>query len=194
LELFGKGADKDDQFWNSVVRNAMMIGLIDKDIEKYGTLKLNEKSRKFQTKPFNVEVALNHDFSDDSAENIVEEVSAARSVVDKNLYNILKDMCRKEGKALNLPPYVIFQETSLEEMAAKYPVTVEELSEIGGVSKGKATRYGKMFTEVIKKYVEENDIERPDDFVVKSVANKSGEKIKIIHSIDKKISLDDLAR
>jgi ATP-dependent DNA helicase RecQ len=194
LELFGKGADKDDQFWNSVIRNAMMVGLIDKDIEKYGTLKLNDKSRKFQAKPYHVEVALNHDFSDDSTENIVEEAATARSVVDRELYNILKDMCRKEGKALNLPPYVIFQETSLEEMATKYPITVEELSEIGGVSKGKASRYGKKFAEAIRKYVEDNDIDRPDDFVVKSVANKSGEKIKIIHSIDKKISLDDLAK
>lgn len=194
LELFGKGADKDDQFWNSVIRNAMMVGLIDKDIEKYGTLKLNDKSRKFQAKPYHVEVALNHDFSDDSTENIVEEAATARSVVDRELYKILKDMCRKEGKALNLPPYVIFQETSLEEMATKYPITVEELSEIGGVSKGKASRYGKKFAEAIRKYVEDNDIDRPDDFVVKSVANKSGEKIKIIHSIDKKISLDDLAK
>lgn len=194
MEQFGKGAEHDEQYWNSVIRNAMMIGLIDKDIEKYGTLKLNEKTRKFVAKPFSIEVALNHNFDDESGDGMVEEAAEARASADPALFNILKDLCRKEGKTHNLPPYVIFQETSLEDMATKYPINMEELTHITGVSKGKAERYGKKFVEVIKTYVEENDIDRPEDFVLKSIANKSGEKIKIIQAIDKKISLDDLAK
>jgi ATP-dependent DNA helicase RecQ len=194
MEQFGKGAEHDEQYWNSVIRNAMMIGLIDKDIEKYGTLKLNEKTRTFVANPFTIEVALNHNFDDESVDGMVEEATEARASADPALFNILKDLCRKEGKIHNLPPYVIFQETSLEDMATKYPINMEELTHITGVSKGKAERYGKKFVEVIKTYVEENDIERPEDFVLKSIANKSGEKIKIIQAIDKKISLDDLAK
>jgi len=194
MELFGKGSDYNDQYWNSVLRNAMMIGLIDKDIEKYGVLKLNDKSEAFLKKPFKVEVALNHNFDEENADGIIEETAETRASIDVALFNILKDLCRKEGKANNLPPYVIFQETSLEDMATKYPISMEELTHITGVSKGKADRYGKKFVEVIKKYVEENEIDRPEDFVLKSIANKSGEKIKIIQAIDKKISLDDLSK
>lgn len=194
LSLFGKGAEQDEQYWNSVLRNAMMIGLIDKDIEQYGTLKLNADSKKFVAKPYYVEVAMNHNYEEEGEDTVVEESKGSTSTVDPQLFLILKDLCRKEGKALNLPPYVIFQETSLEEMATKYPITLEELSHISGVSKGKADRYGKKFITAIKEYVEENDIDRPEDFVVKSVANRSGEKIKIIQAIDKKIGLEDLAR
>lgn len=195
LELFGCGAEKDDQYWNSVVRNGLLIGLIDKDIEQYGILKLNKKGKAFVKKPSTVEVALNHNYDDDTPDSpVVSEGGGNNNVIDQQLFSILKDLCRREGKALNLPPYVVFQETSLEEMSTKYPINMEELLHIGGVSRGKAERYGKKFLEVIKKYVEENDIERPEDFVVKSVANRSGEKIKIIQAIDRKISLDDLAR
>jgi len=194
LELFGKGVDKDEQFWNSVIRNAMMKDMLEKDIEQYGVLKLTDIGRNFLKNPQKMEVALNHNFDDDAPDMQVVDDSGGKSVMDTVLYDMLKDLCRKEGKVLNLPPYVVFQETSLEEMATKYPISIEELLHISGVSKGKADRYGKKFVAVIKQYVEENDIERPEDFVVKSVANRSGEKIKIIQSIDRKIALDDLAK
>ncbi|MBK8659153.1 MAG: DNA helicase RecQ [Bacteroidetes bacterium] len=192
--LFGKGADKDESHWNSVIRSAMMLGLIDKDIEKYGLLKLNAKSTAFLKKPTPVKISINHDFQDDGSDVVVEDGSANRGVLDPTMLNMLKDLQRKIGKELNLPPYVIFQETSLEEMATKYPITVDELLNIGGVSKGKADRYGKRFVDMIKKYVEENDIDRPTDFVVKGVVNKSLDKVRIIQSIDKRISIEEIAK
>lgn len=194
LKVFGIGADKDEHHWNSVLRNAMMIGLIDKDIEQYGVLKLTDKSLPFLKKPTKVEVALNHNYEDDGSEVVIEDGGGGRSVVDPAMLEMLKDLRRKVGKLNNLPPYVIFQDLSLEEMATKYPITLEELSHITGVSKGKADRYGKKFIELIAQYVEENEIDRPEDFVLKSIANKAGEKIKIIQAIDKRISLDDLAK
>jgi ATP-dependent DNA helicase RecQ len=194
LDLFGKGADNDEQFWNSVLRNALMKDMLEKDIEQYGVLKLTDMGRAFLQNPQKMEVALNHNFDDDAPDMQVVDDSGGKSVMDTLLYDMLKDLCKKEGKSLNLPPYMVFQETSLEEMATKYPISIEELLHISGVSKGKADRYGKKFVAVIKQYVEENDIERPEDFVVKSVANRSGEKIKIIQSIDRKIALDDLAK
>ena len=194
LPLFGKGVDSDEQFWNSVLRNALMKDMLEKDIEQYGVLKLTDIGRSFLQKQHTMEVALNHNFDDDAPDMQVVDDSGGKSIMDTVLYDMLKDLCKREGKALNLPPYVIFQETSLEEMSTKYPISIEELLHITGVSKGKADRYGKKFVAVIKQYVEENEIERPDDFVVKSVANRSGEKIKIIQSIDRKIALDDLAK
>ncbi len=192
--LFGKGADKDESHWNSVIRSAMMLGLIDKDIEKYGLLKLNTKSTAFLKKPTSVKISINHDFADDGSDVVVEDSSANRGVLDPTMLNMLKDLQRKIGKELNLPPYVIFQETSLEEMATKYPITVDELLNIGGVSKGKADRYGKRFVDMIKKYVDENEIDRPTDFVVKGVVNKSLDKVRIIQSIDKRISIEEIAK
>ncbi|MFN8276788.1 MAG: DNA helicase RecQ [Chitinophagales bacterium] len=195
LPVFGKGAHSDEHHWNSVLRNAMMVGLIDKDIEQYGTLKLNDKSKAFMKKPTSIEVALNHKYEEEANEEVVTEAGGGnRAVLDPALLNMLKDLRQKTAKAHNLPPYVIFQENSLEEMATKYPVSMDEMANIIGVSKGKAERYGKKFVELISKYVEENDIDRPTDFVVKSVANKQGEKIKVIQAVDKRISLDDLAR
>jgi ATP-dependent DNA helicase RecQ len=194
LAQFGTGADKDGHHWNSVLRNAMMIGLVDKDIEQYGTLKLNDKSRAFTKKPTKVQVSLNHNYEDDSTEVVIEDTSTNRSVVDPQMLAILKDLRQKTAKSLSLPTYVIFQENSLEEMATKYPITMDEMAAISGVSKGKAERYAKKFIEVIKQYVDDNEIERPSDFVVKSVASKAGEKIKIIQGIDKRIHLDDLAK
>jgi ATP-dependent DNA helicase RecQ len=193
-ELFGKGADKDEHHWNSVIRNAMMLGLIDKDIEQYGKLKLNKKSAEFLKKPFEVKVAINHNFEDDGTDVVVEDGGGARAVLDPAMLDMLKDLRKQVGKANNLPPYVIFQDFSLEEMATKYPITQDELVNITGVSKGKAERYGKKFLDLIKKYVEDNDIDRPNDFVLKSVVGKGTDKIKIIHSIDKRISLDEVAK
>ncbi len=192
--LFGKGADKDESHWNSVIRSAMMLGLIDKDIEKYGLLKLNTKSTAFLKKPTSVKISINHDFADDGSDVVVEDSSANRGVLDPLMLDMLKDLRRKIGKQQNLPPYVIFQDTSLEEMATKYPITVEELINIGGVSKGKADRYGKTFVDMIKQYVDEHEIDRPTDFVVKGVVNKSLDKVRIIQSIDKRISIEEIAK
>lgn len=193
-ELFGLGSDKDEHYWNSVIRNAMMLGLIDKDIEQYGKLKLNKKSAEYLKKPFEVKVAINHNFEDDGTDVVVEDGGGARAVLDPAMLEMLKDLRKQVGKASNLPPYVIFQDFSLEEMATKYPITHDELVNITGVSKGKAERYGKKFLDLIKKYVEDNDIDRPDDFVLKSVVGKGTDKIKIIHSIDKRISIDEIAK
>lgn len=192
LALFGKGSDKDEHHWNSVIRNAMMIGLLDKDIEEYGLLKITKAGHDYLKKSFAVKVAINHDFEDDGTDAVVE--TAGKAVLDPNLYKMLKELQIQTGKANKLPPYVIFQETSLEEMAMKYPVNMDELVNIGGVSKGKAERYGKKFVELIKKYVEENEIDRPTDFVVKSVATKGTNKIQIIQGIDKRMSIEEIAK
>ncbi|MCW5906816.1 MAG: DNA helicase RecQ [Chitinophagales bacterium] len=192
-ELFGKGADKDEHHWNSVIRHAMMQGLINKDIEEYGVLKLTKAGQDYLKKPYGVKVAINHNFEDDG-ENVVVETGGAKAVLDPNLFKMLKELQQKTGKQHNLPPYVIFQEFSLEEMSTKYPITMHELTEINGVSKGKAERYGAPFIALIKKYVEENDIDRPTDFKVKSVVGKGTEKIKIIQAIDKRIPVDEIAK
>ncbi|MCS6934374.1 MAG: DNA helicase RecQ [Chitinophagales bacterium] len=190
--FFGIGADKDEHFWNSVIRNAMMRGLLDKDIEKYGLIKLTSKSEAFLKKPTKVMVAVNHNFDDDGTDVVVE--TGGKAVLDPNLYKMLKELQQKIGRQNNLPPYVIFQDFSLEEMATRYPITMEELITINGVSKGKAERYGKPFIELIKKYVEENEIDRPTEFHVKTVASKGTEKIRIIQGIDKRIPIDELAK
>ncbi len=191
---FGKGADKDEYHWNSVIRHALMAGLLEKDIEQYGLLKITARGHEYLRKPRVMKVSINHNYEDDGTDVVVEDGSANRGVLDPQVLNMLKDLRKQVGKQFNLPPYVIFQDTSLEEMATKYPITMDELCNIGGVSKGKAERYGKKFIEEIKKYVEENDIDRPTDFVVKGVVNKSGDKIRIIQAIDKKISLDEVAK
>lgn len=191
---FGKGADKDEHHWNSVIRHSMMAGLLDKDIEQYGLLKITNRGHEFMKKPRPMKVSVNHNYEDDGTEVVVEDGSANRGVLDPQVLNLLKDLRKQVGKQHNLPPYVIFQDSSLEEMATKYPINMDELCNIGGVSKGKAERYGKKFVEAIAKYVDDNEIERPTDFVVKGVVNKSGDKIRIIQAIDKKISIDDIAK
>ncbi len=191
---FGKGSDKDEHHWNSVIRHALMAGLLEKDIEQYGLLKITARGQEFLRKPRVMKVSINHNYEDDGSDVVVEDGSASRGVLDPQVLNLLKDLRKKVGKQFNLPPYVIFQDTSLEEMATKYPITMDELCNISGVSKGKAERYGKKFIEEIKKYVDENDIDRPTDFVVKGVVNKSGDKIRIIQAIDKKISIEEIAK
>jgi ATP-dependent DNA helicase RecQ len=193
-EWFGIGADYDDAYWNAVIRNAMMRGLIDKDIEQYGMLKLNKKSLEYLKKPFSIKVSKNHNYEDDAADIVTEISGKQTAALDDTLFKMLKDLQVKTGKQFNLPPYVIFQEFSLEEMATRYPITLDELATINGVSKGKAEKYGKPFIALIKKYVEENEIDRPADFTVKGVASKGAEKIKIIQMIDKRLSIEDIAR
>lgn len=191
LELFGKGADKDKIFWKSVIRKALLHDLVEKNIEEYGLISLTEKGAKFIEKPRKVELPVDTEFEKVSDEEF--ENPELEDMYDEELYNKLKELQRQVAREKGLPPYVIFQETSLEDMATKYPVTIEELSNISGVGKNKAKKFGKPFVELIEDYVEENDIDRPSDLVVKTVANKSGRKIAIIKNIDAKMALEDIA-
>lgn len=197
LESWGKGVedDKDEKFWNAVLRQAIVNGYLLKDIENYGLLKVTDKGREFLKKPHSIKFTRDHDFS--HAESDDEDVVVAgkgAGGADQQLFSMLKDLTKKIAKQNNLPPYVIFQETSLEEMSIQYPITMDELTKITGVGSGKAAKYGKPFIDLIKKHVEENEIERPVDMVIKSVVNKSGLKVFIIQSIDRKVNLEDMAK
>ncbi len=192
LEIFGSGSDHDEKFWGAVIRQALIARFIEKDIENYGLLKITEKGRAFVDNPYSFMLTKDHDY-EESGEDETALSSGRTSTVDEELFNILKDLRKKIAKQKNLPPFVIFQDPSLEDMAIQYPVTLEEMQYVAGVGQGKAQRYGKDFIEIIKKYVEEKDILRPQDMVVKSVINKSGLKVYIIQSIDRKRSLEDIA-
>ncbi len=198
LEAFGKGNEdgKDEKYWNAVIRMAMVEGLLIKDIENYGLLRLSKEGKAFLDKPYTIMVARDHDFESDASEDddIVTAGGGQRGGgADEALYKLLKDLCKSIARQKKLPPYVIFQETSLEEMAIQYPITVDEMTRINGVGPGKAARYGKPFMELIAKYVADNDIERPQDLLVKSIVNKSGLKVHIIQSIDRRLNLVDVA-
>lgn len=196
LKSFGSGLimEMDANFWQSLIRQMMLEGLVRKDIEEYGLLKITEKGRKFLKKPFSIMVALNHNYEEVIGDEEENANSSAPAVSDPVLLGMLKDLRKQVAKDKSLPPFVIFLENSLEDMATNYPTTLEELERIQGVSKGKAIRYGKKFVELIARYVQENDIVKPDDFVMKSVVNKSGMKVFIIQNIDKKIPLETIAR
>lgn len=191
LEIFGTGDEKDERFWNMVVRQALIARLLAKDIENYGLLKLTRKGHEFLEKPEPFMLAEDHDYSEASDEEAA--FGARTAAVDEELVSILKDLRKKISKQKDVPPFVIFQDPSIEEMAIQYPINVEELQNISGVGAGKAQRYGHEFVEVIKRYVEEKEIIRPLDMVVKSVVNKSGLKVYIIQSIDRKRSFEDIA-
>ena len=191
LEVFGVGEGEDEKVWNAVIRQALIGGYLDKDIENYGLLKVTKKGHAFLKKPESFKIVEDNDF--DEIEEEVPMKGGASCAVDPVLYSILKDLRKKIAKKLELPPYVIFQDPSLEAMATTYPVTIEELQNILGVGAGKAKRYGEEFIKVIKKHVEENEIERPEDLRVRTVANKSKLKVSIIQAIDRKIALDELA-
>ncbi|AHF13472.1 DNA helicase RecQ [Barnesiella viscericola] len=191
LEVFGSGQGEDERTWNAVIRQALIAGYIDKDIENYGLLKVTKAGHAFLKNPVSFKIVKDVDF-----EEMEEEVpmkGGAACAVDPELYVILKDLRKKIAKRLELPPYVIFQDPSLEAMATTYPITLEELQNIPGVGAGKAKRYGEEFIKVIKAHVEENEIERPEDLRVRTVANKSKLKVSIIQAIDRKIALDELA-
>lgn len=191
LEVFGCGQGTDRKFLNAVIRQATIAGYLDRDVENFGLIRLTDKGKKYFKKPSAFKVVEDNDFSEVEEEVVVK--SGASCAVDPELYSILKDLRKKIAKRLNLPPYVIFQDPSLEAMATTYPITMEELANITGVGAGKAKRYGEDFIKVIKTHVEENEIERPEDLRVRSVANKSRIKISIIQAIDRKIDLDELA-
>ncbi len=191
LELFGIGKEKDDNFWQSIFRQALLNNLVYKDIENYGLLKLTKAGKDFVKKPHSFKIPLNHNYEVQTHDD--EASMSKTAVLDETLMALLKDLRRQIARDKKLPPFVIFQDPSLEDMATQYPITMEDMSHITGVSKGKAMRYGKAFIDLIANYVEENDIERPKDFIVKQVANKSKVKVNIIQSIDRKIPLDDIA-
>lgn len=191
LELFGMGAEEDEKIWNAVIRQALIDGYLDKEIENYGLLKITDSGRNFLKKPRSFKVTEQLDYEE--MEEDMQMHGSATSAVDPIMFSMLKNLRKKISKQLNLPPYVIFHDPSLEAMATTYPITMEELQNIPGVGAGKAKRYGQEFLSLIKIHVEENEIERPEDLRVRTVANKSKLKVSIIQAIDRKVALDDLA-
>ena len=194
LPGFGIGKEKDEHFWNAVIRQAIVGGLVMKDIETYGTLKLTEKGNTFIEKPESFMLLKEHDFSVGEDDSIVLNGDSKGDAYDEVLYKMLLDLRRSISKQKNIPPFVIFQEPSLKDMCFQYPITLDELTHIQGVGQGKATRYGAPFVAMIHEYVEHNDIERPQDLVVKSLVNKSGLKVQLIQNIDRKLPLEDIGR
>ncbi len=195
LDVFASGNDQQVHFWNSLLRQMLLANFLTKDIEEYGVLKISKKGTAFLKKPSSFPIILNNLFEDanaDDDEGASEEATGAAA--DEKLFEMLKELRQKEAKKKSLPPFVIFLESSLQDMATLYPTNVTELEKCQGVSKGKAIRYGKPFTDLIAKYVEDNGIERPDDFVMKSLVNKSGLKVYIIQQTDKKIPLETIAK
>jgi len=194
-EFFGAGEDNDFRYWSAVIRQALIQKLIVKDIENYGILKITKEGKEFIKKPHTIMLAKDHDYEnpDDEDFETAKASGPKGSGTDTTLFSMLKDLRKDLSKKENLPPFVIFQDPSLEDMAIQYPVNMEELQQIVGVGAGKASKYGAPFLKLIKQYVEENEIIRPNDMVVKSVVNKSGLKVYIIQSIDRKIPLEDIA-
>ncbi len=192
LEVFGSGMGEEERLWNAVIRQALIAGYLDKDVENYGLLKVTPAGHKFLKKPVSFKIVEDTDFDEEEAEEAPMR-SGASCAVDPVLYSMLKDLRKKMSKRLDVPPYVIFQDPSLEAMATIYPITLEELQNIPGVGAGKAKRYGQEFCELIRKHCEENEIDRPEDLRVRTVANKSKLKVSIIQSIDRKVALDDIA-
>ncbi len=192
---FGIGKEDPEHLWNSLIRQLLLEDLLKKDIEEYGVLKLTKKGEDFLKKPRSFKIVLNNTFEEANADDEEDNTEASGSTaIDEKLVELLKEVRQKEAKKKSLPPFVIFLETSLQDMATLYPTTVQELEKCQGVSKGKAIRYGKPFIELIARYVEENDIVKPDDFVMKSVVNKSVNKVYIIQQVDKKIPLETIAK
>jgi ATP-dependent DNA helicase RecQ len=188
--VFGIGKDRDTNSWNSIIRQAVLQEFIRKEVESYGIIKVTQKGQDFLKNPKSVSFFKERDYSDLSGPIIQD---SKNTVVDENLFVLLKELTKQVSKEKQIPPFAIFQQPSLQEMCLYYPLTMEELKNISGVGNGKAKRFGQPFLDIIAKYVNENDIERPSDFVVKSVANKSALKIHIITSIDKKSNLEDIA-
>jgi ATP-dependent DNA helicase RecQ len=194
LDVFASGNEKEPHFWNSLIRQMLLEGLLQKDIEEYGVLKFTKKGTDFLKKPKSFKIVLNNTYEEANADDDEGAETTEGAAADEKLFEMLKELRQKEAKKKNLPPFVLFLESSLQDMATLYPITLADLEKCQGVSKGKAIRYGKPFIDLISKYVEENNIERPDDFVMKSVVNKSGNKVYIIQNIDKKIPLETIAK
>ncbi|MBS4056201.1 MAG: DNA helicase RecQ [Bacteroidetes bacterium] len=194
-DYFGAGEDEDERYWNAVIRQALIQKLLVKDIENYGILKVSREGKEFLKKPYTIMLAKDHDYEnpDDEDFEAAKASGPKGSGTDATLFSMLKDLRKAISKKENLPPFVIFQDPSLEDMAIQYPINQEELTQIVGVGTGKAIKYGEPFLKIIKQYVEENEIIRPNDMVVKSVVNKSGLKVYIIQNIDRKLPLEDIA-
>ncbi len=191
--LFGKGKEKDEIFWNSMFRQGILKDFLYKEIEQYGLLKLTQKGKDFLIKQTTVKIPLNRDFTDTSADPVMTGTGGGVAL-DSLLMGMLMDLRKREAKRLKIQPWIIFQEPSLQDMATYYPINIEDMTQISGVNTGKAVKYGKPFIELIKEYVEENNIDRPTEFVMKQVANKSKHKVAIIQGIDRKMPLFDLAK
>ena len=193
LVNFGKGSYKDEHFWNAVIRQSLVGGLISKDIETYGTLKLTEKGREFLKNPISFMLIKERVFNtDENGDEVIVSGGKSNGAFDEILYDLLVDLRKSLSKQRNIPPFVIFQEPSMKDMCFQYPITMDELTNIQGVGNGKATRYGAPFLALIQNYVDENEIERPQDMVVKSIINKSGLKVQLIQNIDRKLPLEDI--
>jgi|TARA_R110000751_G_scaffold105046_4_gene200904 ATP-dependent DNA helicase RecQ len=191
--FFGKGKDKDKSYWMALTRQILVSGSLKKDIETYGVIKLTDKGKEFIKNPESFMMTKDHEFGDESDNTIITAESGGGAVVDEALMKMLKDLRKTNAKKLGVPPFVIFQDPSLEDMALKYPVSVEELSNVHGVGEGKAKKYGKDFVALIARYVEDNDVVRPDDLVVKSTGSNSALKLYIIQNVDRKLPLTDIA-
>jgi ATP-dependent DNA helicase RecQ len=194
IDAFASGNDQPVHFWNSLLRQMLLEGLLQKDIVEYGVLKFTKKGEDFMKKPKSFKIVMNNLYEEANADDEEATEASTGAAADERLFEMLKELRQKEAKKKNLPPFVIFLETSLQDMATMYPTTTAELEKCQGVSKGKAMRYGKPFVDLIKQYVEDNNIVRPDDFVMKSVVNKSGIKVFIIQNIDKKMPLETIAK
>lgn len=194
VESFASGNDREPYYWTTLIRQMLLGGLLVKDIEEYGVLKITKKGDAFLKKPKSFNIVLNNQYDNANADDEEVTETTVGSVLDERLFNMLMELRQREAKKKNLPPFVIFLETSLQDMATLYPITLEGLEKCQGVSKGKALKYGRPFVDMIARYVEDNNIERPDDFVMKSVVNKSGSKVYIIQNTDKKVSLETIAR
>ena len=192
LEIFGEGDEHDAKFWTAIGRQALLAGLLSKDIETYGTLKVTEQGHAFLKNPYKIMVVEDNDYGNTESDD--DDDFSGGASADAELFAALKDLRKKIAKQKNVPPFIVFQDPSLEEMAIQYPITIDELKNITGVGSGKATKFGKPFVELIEKYVEENDIERPIDLIVKSIVNKSVLKVFIIQNIDRNISLNDMCK
>lgn len=193
LPLFGKGRERDEHFWNAVIRQSLVGGFLYKDVETYGTIKLTEKGRDFVKEPVSFLLIKERIFTGEEEDGSII-ANGKGAAFDETLYTMLVDMRKNLSKQKNIPPFVIFQEPSLKDMCLQYPISMEELTNIQGVGTGKATRYGAPFLALIRQYVDENDIDRPQDLVMKSLVNKSGLKVQLIQNIDRKLPLEDIGK
>ncbi len=191
---FGAGTGHDDRFWGAVMRQALILGLVDKNIENYGLISINRRGENYIALPAPVTVTLDHDYDEEERESETAAPMGKGGAADEELFAMLKDLRKKVAKQHGLPPFVVFQDPSLEDMAVQYPITIEEMQNITGVGVGKAKKFGEEFIKLIKAYVEEKEIIRPQDMIVKGLASKSGNKIFIIQSIDRKMDFEDIAR
>jgi ATP-dependent DNA helicase RecQ len=191
--IFGVGNEKDERYWMGLIRQVFVAGLLTKEIEQYGVLKLSQKGLDFLKEPYSFLMTIDHIYSEENDANIITNAKASGATIDDELMALLKDLRKNVAKKLGVPPFVVFQDPSLEDMTLKYPIDLTELANVHGVGDGKAKKFGKAFVELIARYVEENDITRPDDLIVKSTGVNSGLKLYIIQNTDKKLPLTDIA-